>query len=93
MANLLEQQYIILDAASKLVNPFGRLVYATCIILPEEIELLVERFLSYHLEFEPVICAELLSALNFDSDTCKYLRLDFARHQIDGFFAAVLQRE
>ncbi|MBZ5718616.1 hypothetical protein LAZ26_13365, partial [Haemophilus influenzae] len=59
----------------------------------EENELQVERFLSEHPEFEPVNCAELLQSLKIDLDTGKYLRLDSAKHQTDGFFAAVLQRK
>ncbi|MBH2020834.1 hypothetical protein I7R32_00130 [Neisseria meningitidis] len=76
-----------------MVKPQGRLVYATCSVLPEENELQVERFLSEHPEFEPVNCAELLQSLKIDLDTGKYLRLDSAKHQTDGFFAAVLQRK
>ena len=93
VANLLEQQHSILDAASKLVKPQGRLVYATCSVLPEENELQVERFLSEHLEFELVNGAELLQSLKIDLDTGKYLRLNSGEHQTDGFFAAVLQRK
>ena len=93
VANLLEQQHSILDAASKLVKPQGRLVYATCSVLPKENELQVERFLSEHPEFELVNCAELLQSLKIDLDTGKYLRLNSGEHQTDGFFAAVLQRK
>ena len=93
VANLLEQQHSILDAASKLVKPQGRLVYATCSVLPEENELQVERFLSEHPEFELVNCAELLQSLKIDLDTGKYLRLNSGEHQTDGFFAAILQRK
>ena len=93
VANLLAQQHSILDAASKLVKPQGRLVYATCSVLPEENELQVERFLSEHPEFELVNCAELLQSLKVDLDTGKYLRLNSGEHQTDGFFAAILQRK
>ena len=48
VAKLLEQQHSILDAAAKLVKPQGRLVYATCSVLPEENEMQVERFLEEH---------------------------------------------
>lgn len=92
IAKLLQQQHSILDAASQLVKSGGRLVYATCSILPEENEQQVERFLAEHPEFEAVNCAELLAGLKIGLDTGKYLRLDSAKHQTDGFFAAVLQR-
>ena len=93
VANLLEQQHSILDAAAKLVKEQGRLVYATCSILPEENEHQAERFLAEHLEFELIDCAELLHSLKIDLDTGKYLRLDSGKHQTDGFFAAVFQRK
>jgi len=83
----------ILDAAAKLVKPQGRLVYATCSVLPEENEMQVERFLEEHSEYELLDCAELLAGLKIDLNTGKYLRLDSAKHQTDGFFAAVLQRK
>ena len=88
----MEQQHSILDAAAKLVKPQGRLVYATCSVLPEENEMQVERFLSKHPEYELLDCAELLAALKIDLNTGKYLRLDSAKHQTDGFFAAVMRR-
>ncbi|MCP1660702.1 RsmB/NOP family class I SAM-dependent RNA methyltransferase [Neisseria perflava] len=93
VANLLQQQHSILDAASKLVKDGGRLVYATCSVLPEENELQAERFLVEHPEFELLDCGELLAALKVDLNTGKYLRLDSAAHQTDGFFAAVFQRK
>ncbi len=93
VAKLLAQQHGILDAAAALVKEQGRLVYATCSILPEENERQVERFLAEHPEFEPVDCAALLAAAKVDLDTGVYLRLDTAAHQTDGFFAAVMQRK
>lgn len=94
VSNLLEQQHSILNAAAALVKEQGRLVYATCSILPEENELQVERFLSEHPEFELLDCAELLRATKVNGlDTGKYLRMDTAEHHTDGFFAAVMQRK
>ncbi|MCS4533603.1 RsmB/NOP family class I SAM-dependent RNA methyltransferase [Neisseria montereyensis] len=93
VAKLLEQQHNILQAAAKLVKEKGRLVYATCSILPEENEQQVERFLAEHPEFELLNCAELLQAAKVDLDTGPYLRLNTEQHQTDGFFAAVMQRK
>ncbi|MCF7528797.1 RsmB/NOP family class I SAM-dependent RNA methyltransferase [Neisseria lisongii] len=93
LAQLLQQQHSILAAAAQLVQPAGRLVYATCSILPEENEQQVERFLSEHPDFELIDCAALLAAAKTGLDTGKYLRLDSAAYQTDGFFAAVLQRK
>ncbi|OSI14892.1 RsmB/NOP family class I SAM-dependent RNA methyltransferase [Neisseria dumasiana] len=94
VSKLLEQQHSILSAASALVKEQGRLVYATCSILPEENERQVERFLSEHPQFELLDCAALLESAKVNGlDTEKYLRLDTAEHHTDGFFAAVMQRK
>ncbi|OSI20914.1 RsmB/NOP family class I SAM-dependent RNA methyltransferase [Neisseria dumasiana] len=94
VSKLLEQQHSILSAASALVKEQGRLVYATCSILPEENERQVERFLSEHPQFELLDCAALLESAKVNGlDTGKYLRLDTAEHHTDGFFAAVMQRK
>lgn len=93
IAKLLQQQHSILSAAAQTVRPQGRLVYATCSILPEENEMQVERFLAEHPDFELLDCAELLAAAKIPLDTGKYLRLDTAEHRTDGFFAAIMQRK
>ena len=48
LAELTAKQASILEAAAKLVKPTGRLVYATCSLLPEENERIVEAFLAAH---------------------------------------------
>ena len=93
VSDLLAQQHSILTAAAKLVKPQGRLVYATCSILPEENEHQVERFLAENPEFELLDSSELLAAAKVDLNTGQYLRMDSAVHHTDGFFAAVLQRK
>ncbi|MDO5640282.1 MAG: RsmB/NOP family class I SAM-dependent RNA methyltransferase [Neisseria sp.] len=93
VANLQTQQHSILDAAANLVKEQGRLVYATCSVLPEENEAQAERFLAEHPEFKAVDCGGLLAALKIGLNTGKYLRLDSSAHQTDGFFAAVFQRK
>src|SRR5690606_25410522 len=91
---LCETQAGILRQASRCVAPGGRLVYATCSILPEENEEQVERFLNENPDFT------LLDACKIAADRCKnltlegpFLRLRPDRHQTDGFFAAVLERK
>ena len=79
--------------AAELVRAGGRLVYATCSILPEENEAQAERFLQQHSDFELLDCSELLAAQKIPLNTGKYLRLDTATHNTDGFFAAVFQRK
>ena len=92
LAKLAEQQHSILNAAAELVKPQGRLVYATCSILPQENEGQIERFLREHPDFEALNCADLPGSPKISPDTGTYLKLNTAAHGTDGFFAAVLQR-
>lgn len=84
---LLKTQAEILDKAATLVKTGGRLVYATCSLLPEENEHQIEAFLSRWPEFErqPLDESQGLGS--------PYMRLTPYRHQTDGFFAAVLSRK
>ena len=93
LASLLETQARILREAAACVAPGGRLVYASCSILPEENEAQVQAFLDEHPEFS------LLEAGPILEDRCAvpqmdgpFLRLRPDRHGTDGFFAAVMQR-
>ena len=92
IAELAEKQRRILEAASQLVRPGGRLVYATCSILREENEAVVDAFGAEHAEFAPLSCAELLAAQRIALDTGERLRLWPHRHGTDGFFAAAFRR-
>lgn len=47
-------QYDILCNCSRYVKKGGRLVYSTCTLNPEENEMNVKKFLSEHLEFQPL---------------------------------------
>ena len=60
LAALVELQSCILDSASALVPPGGRLVYSTCSIEPEENGLQVEAFLERHREYRLERAAESL---------------------------------
>ncbi len=82
----------ILEAAARLVKPGGRLVYATCSILPEENEAVADAFSAAHAEFAPLSCGELLHAQRIDLDCGQRLRLWPHRHGCDGFFAAAFER-
>ena len=92
VAELAAKQSRILKAAAKLLKPGGRLVYATCSILPDENEAVAERFAAHHPEFQPLSCAELLAVQRISIDTGRYLRLWPHRHGTDGFFAAAFER-
>ncbi|PTW50854.1 RsmB/NOP family class I SAM-dependent RNA methyltransferase [Rhodovulum kholense] len=82
----------ILASAARLVKPGGRLVYATCSMLAEENENRVAAFLSAHPGFRVVPPREAAPGLAAAVEG-EYLSLTPARHDTDGFFAAVLQRE
>lgn len=93
LVELCEIQARILRQASRCVAPGGRLVYATCSLLPEENEDQVTAFLADNPEFT------LLDANQILGDRCgkltmssPYLSLRPDRHATDGFFAAVMER-
>lgn len=87
LEELLITQAEILDKVASTVKPGGKLVYATCSLLPEENEKQIERFLADHAEFE---LAPLDESLGLGHP---YMRLTPLRHSTDGFFAAVLARK
>ncbi|MCB9988197.1 MAG: RsmB/NOP family class I SAM-dependent RNA methyltransferase [Rhodospirillales bacterium] len=88
LEELVEIQAEILDKVAKTVKPGGRLVYATCSLLPDENEQQIERFLKEHPDFE-------VGALpaGVPSDKNGFMRLTPHRHNTDGFFAASLQKK
>jgi len=89
---LLPLQASILDSASRLVRPGGRLVYATCSLLPEENERQIERFLDNHPDFQLLPIKEAVGTLAKLPETGEYLSLSPAVHKTDGFFAAAMVR-
>jgi 16S rRNA (cytosine967-C5)-methyltransferase len=92
IAELSAKQAAILEAAARLLKPGGRLVYATCSILPDENEAIADAFSAAHAEFAPLSCAELLAAQRVSLDSAARLRLWPHRHGCDGFFAAAFER-
>ena len=95
------KQTSILDSAARLLKSGGRLVYATCSVLPQENEAIAEAFTELHKEFSVLNVGEILSELKVDgaASLCsggeegqRFLRLWPHRHQTDGFFAAVWQK-
>ncbi|HEY5863611.1 MAG TPA: SAM-dependent methyltransferase, partial [Casimicrobiaceae bacterium] len=74
------------------VKPGGRLVYATCSVLPEENDAIVDAFLAAHPQFAEKDAAAELARAGVPLDTGPRLRLFPHRHGCDGFFAAILER-
>ena len=93
---LAEAQAVMLKGSLGLLDPGGRLVYATCSLESEENEAVVERALAGSPDCELVSRAVLESAnpsLGSLLDSGGYLRTRPDLHNMDGFFAAVIERK
>jgi 16S rRNA (cytosine967-C5)-methyltransferase len=93
---LVVKQTAILQSASRLVKPGGRLVYATCSVLGEENESIAAAFGTANGGFKVVEVSPVLAGLGVENAAglCRgpYLRLWPYLHQTDGFFAAVWEK-
>jgi 16S rRNA (cytosine967-C5)-methyltransferase len=95
------KQTAILQSAARLLKPGGRLVYATCSVLPQENEAIAQAFSEANKDFKALDVGEVLTGLKVaqaptlcsggDSGQL-FLRLWPHLHQTDGFFAAVWER-
>jgi 16S rRNA (cytosine967-C5)-methyltransferase len=96
LAELVTKQRAILESAAPLVKAGGRLVYATCSVLPEENERQVEKVLTALPEFSVVSVSQVWVSQTWREAALPcadpYLMLSPAAHGTDGFFAAILQR-
>lgn len=96
LAEITAIQMRILAAAAALLKNGGRLVYATCSILPDENEQTVQSFLAAHPNFRLISAVDILARHQIEipqavtNDGC--LQLLPHLHGTDGFFAAVMQR-
>ena len=84
----------ILDTASSLVKPGGRLIYATCSVLASENMAQVEDFLRHHMIFKllPIGPIWLEKIGSLDVPATDTLQLTPRQHGVDGFFIAVFER-
>ena len=95
---LTAKQKAILESAARLLKPGGRIVYATCSLLPAENEEIARAFSAAHPAFKPLLVQELLehAKVSGAADLCSegglYLRLWPHRHATDGFFAAAWEK-
>ena len=92
LAALVRKQAAILAAASRLLKPGGRLVYATCSFLPAENDAIVDAFLEAHPQFAERHAGETLARQGITLQAGQRLKLLPHLHATDGFFAAVLER-
>ncbi len=96
---MIDLQRRILDSAARLVKPGGRLIYATCSLLPSENAAQVTSFAKDHPEFalRPIadVWADTIGRMP-EAAGCptaeRLLQLTPAAHETDGFFVAVFDR-
>jgi 16S rRNA (cytosine967-C5)-methyltransferase len=98
---LVAKQTAILQSAARLLKPGGRLVYATCSVLPQENEAIAQAFTAANPDFTPLMAGDVLAQLKVEAAAglCSggesgnaYLRLWPHLHSTDGFFAAIWVR-
>ncbi|KZB62023.1 rRNA cytosine-C5-methyltransferase [Thalassospira lucentensis] len=94
---LMANQSKILKAGAAKVTKGGRLIYATCSIMPEENERLIETFMRDRKDFRPVPISEIWpdapKSVPVPGGKDKpWLRLSPNEHGTDGFFVAVFER-
>ena len=87
-----QKQATILNSASRLLKKGGRLVYATCSLLFDENQRIVEAFLASHPDYVLHPAGEILQQQKIPLEMGDYLELRPHLHATDGFFAAVMER-
>jgi 16S rRNA (cytosine967-C5)-methyltransferase len=96
VAEMAVKQLAILRSAARLLKPGGRLVYATCSLLPDENEAIAQAFGQAETGWRVLPAAQALAPLKLaDAQAlCSgdFLRLWPHRHATDGFFAAIWER-
>ncbi|MCB9985627.1 MAG: RsmB/NOP family class I SAM-dependent RNA methyltransferase [Micavibrio sp.] len=83
----------ILEKVAGTVKSGGRLVYATCSILPEENEEQIMAFLEAHPEFTLADLKDVWPEGCTPPCEGKFMRLTPLRHKTDGFFTAIMIRK
>ena len=73
LKDLLDLQRRILDSAARLVKPGGRLIYATCSLLPAENEAQIEGFLAQHPDFAILPVADVWRDSHGEAAGCRAL--------------------
>jgi 16S rRNA (cytosine967-C5)-methyltransferase len=96
------KQSAILQSAARLLKSGGRLVYATCSLLPQENEAIAQAFTELNGDFLPIDVGTVMTNLKVaeaeklcsgGENGRKYLRLWPHLHATDGFFAAIWHRK
>jgi len=87
-----QRQAQILDAAAALVKVGGRIIYATCSLLPSENEAQITQFLEKHPNYRILPLGEQPNH-PIPTDDTGFMTLRPDQTQSDGFFTAVLEKQ
>ncbi|WP_298014834.1 RsmB/NOP family class I SAM-dependent RNA methyltransferase [uncultured Aquabacterium sp.] len=92
------KQTAILASAARLLKPGGRLVYATCSLIPAENEVIADAFTAAHPDFVPLDAKEKLELAGVPDASslvtpAGHLRLWPHVHATDGFYAAAWEKK
>jgi 16S rRNA (cytosine967-C5)-methyltransferase len=92
------KQKAILESAARLLKPGGRLVYATCSLMPAENEVVANAFSEAHPDFVQLDAREKLEQAGVSQAESLvteqgHLRLWPHRHHTDGFYAVAWEKK
>jgi 16S rRNA (cytosine967-C5)-methyltransferase len=92
------KQLAIMNSAVRLLKPGGRIVYATCSLMPAENEVVAQQFSEAHPELIKVSALDILTQSGVENaatlvNDLGQLRLWPHRHSTDGFYAAVWEKK
>jgi 16S rRNA (cytosine967-C5)-methyltransferase len=92
------KQKAILNSAARLLKPGGRLVYATCSLMPAENEVIAGAFAEEHKDFVQLDAREKLEQAGVTQaeslvTPAGHLRLWPHRHATDGFYAVAWEKK
>ncbi|MCV2503806.1 MAG: RsmB/NOP family class I SAM-dependent RNA methyltransferase, partial [Neisseriaceae bacterium] len=91
LAKINERQLSILNEAEKLCRSKGKLIYATCSILPPENEIIMQKFLESHTNYKLIDCQKSLSGITItEKDLGAYFNP--ISTQTDGFYMAIMKK-
>jgi 16S rRNA (cytosine967-C5)-methyltransferase len=93
----IQEQREVLTRGGHCVKPGGRLLYATCSMLPSENRKQVDWFLQTHPDYVQIAWRQMWPAsavgpMPASEDTDPSLQLTPASHGTDGFFVSILQK-
>ncbi len=102
IAQLAARQLEILQSASRLLKPAGRLVYATCSMLQQENQQIADAFTAANEGFAPLDVGAIMTNFKMEGVEAlcsggengqRHMQLWPHKHATDGFFASVWQRK